>query len=341
MLQTITTIPPGLLTTSPDRLYKLLGAPTLIHLHGRRKEPLFLSTLLHGNEPTGFIALQKLLQKYHDKELPRSLSIFLGNIEAAHHGVRRLESQPDYNRVWPGTDAPDSPEKKMMQQVLDEMVSRNVFASADIHNNTGLNPHYACINVLEHPHMQLATLFSRTVVYFIRPLGVQSAAFAPHCPSVTLECGKPGEEHGVQHALEFLDACLHLSQLPTHPVADHDIDLFHTMAQVTVPDDVSFSFSRDDVQIRFVENLEKMNFQEVPASTIFAFCKNGSNKLLLARDENGQDVTDMYFQCVDNRIELKKKMMPSMLTLDENVIRQDCLCYLMERMNGKISGEKS
>ena len=26
-------------------------------------------------------------------------------------------------------------------------------------------------------------------------------------------------------------------------------------------------------------------------------------------------------------------MMPAMLTLDENIIRQDCLCYLMERMD--------
>ncbi|HIP67916.1 MAG TPA: peptidase M14 [Chromatiales bacterium] len=335
MLKILNKIPEELLSTPPEKLEDLLGAPTLIHMQGRREEPLFLSTLLHGNEPTGFIALQKILQKYSDQELPRSLSIFLGNLSAARHAARRLDDQPDYNRVWPGTDAADSPEKRMMKQIMDEMLSRNVFASVDIHNNTGLNPHYACINVLENPHMQLATLFSRTVVYFIRPVGVQSAAFAPYCPSVTLECGKPGEKHGVEHALEFIDACLHLSQLPEHPVAEHDIDLFHTMAQVKVPENISFSFSRDDVQIRFVENLERMNFQEVPPATIFAFCRNGSNKLLVAKDETGQDVSEMYFQCIDNRIELKKKMMPSMLTLDEEVIRQDCLCYLMERMDSR------
>jgi hypothetical protein len=27
----------------------------------------------------------------------------------------------------------------------------------------------------------------------------------------------------------------------------------------------------------------------------------------------------------------RRVVMPSMLTLDERVIRQDCLCYLMER----------
>jgi len=29
---------------------------------------------------------------------------------------------------------------------------------------------------------------------------------------------------------------------------------------------------------------------------------------------------------------LKKTLMPSMITLDETIIRQDCLCYLMEKM---------
>ena len=53
-----------------------------------------------------------------------------------------------------------------------------MFASIDIHNNTGLNPHYGCVNRLDPPFLHLATLFSRIVVYFKRPLGVQSAAFA-------------------------------------------------------------------------------------------------------------------------------------------------------------------
>ncbi|MFZ3041956.1 MAG: hypothetical protein WA108_09235 [Thiobacillus sp.] len=31
-------------------------------------------------------------------------------------------------------------------------------------------------------------------------------------------------------------------------------------------------------------------------------------------------------------ITLRKPLMPAMLTRDEQVIRQDCLCYLMERI---------
>ena len=34
-------------------------------------------------------------------------------------------------------------------------------------------------------------------------------AFADLCPAVTLECGRPGEIGGEQHALDYLETCLH------------------------------------------------------------------------------------------------------------------------------------
>jgi succinylglutamate desuccinylase len=211
MLTQYDALPPGLLDLPAARLGEVLPGPTLIHLPGRRTPPLFVSVLLHGNEDTGWLAAQSVLKKYATTELPRALSLFIGNIDAARCGLRRLDGQPDYNRVWPGSEETQPVELAMMQQVVDAMRARGVFASIDIHNNTGLNPHYACVNRLEQDFLHLATLFSRIVVYFIRPLGVQSAAFAELCPAVTLECGKPGTPGSIEHAADFMEACLHLS----------------------------------------------------------------------------------------------------------------------------------
>ena len=123
------------------------------------------------------------------------------------------------------------------------MSEKQLFASIDIHNNTGLNPHYSCVNKLEPEFLQLATLFGRFVVYFIRPKGVQSSAFAQYCPAVTLECGRPGQQYGVEHALDFVNAALQPNRNPSARCScAHDIDLFHTVAQVCVKDDIEFSF---------------------------------------------------------------------------------------------------
>jgi len=325
-------LPKELLTATPQSLDSLFPEPTLFHLSGKHKEPLFISVLLHGNEPTGFLALQKLLIKCQNTELPRSLSFFLGNTKAASQGLRRLDDQPDYNRIWPGTQFTETNESRITKEIVDIMRHKNIFASIDIHNNTGLNPHYACINKLDNQFLQLASLFGRLVVYFTRPKGVQSGAFAEICPAVTLECGKPGHQHGVDHAFEYLNSCLHISQLLDQPVPLHDIDVYHTVAQVKVNQDIKFSFENSQTDLLLDKDLERMNFTEIPAGTQFGNVFDNSNIPVTAKDENGRIVTDNFFSIIDNTLQIKKKTMPSMLTLDERVIKQDCLCYLMERI---------
>jgi succinylglutamate desuccinylase len=325
-------LPEGLLEARADELEALLGGPTLLHLPGRQAEPVFVTVLAHGNEATGLTALQQLLHDYRDAVLPRALSVFIGNVAAARQGVRRLEGQADYNRVWPGTTAPGVPEALLMQQVVTRMQARAPFASIDIHNNTGINPHYACINRLDNRFLQLAALFSRTVVYFIRPRGVQSMAMAGLCPAVTIECGKPDQEYGARHARDFLDAVLRLHEFPQHAVAAHDVDLFHTVASVHVPENVSFGFGEEPVDLQLVSNLDHLNFRELPAGTLLGRLSGGLGTPLEVRDENDRPVFARYFTVADGALRSTRAFMPSMFTLDTRIIRQDCLGYLMERL---------
>jgi hypothetical protein len=325
-------LPEGLLDTPATGLEDLLGGPTLIHLPGRRPEPLFVTVLAHGNETTGLAAVQSLLQKYEGRQLPRALSIFIGNVAAARHGLRRLDGQLDYNRVWPGTAHADAPEVRMMQQVVDSMRARHAFASIDVHNNTGINPHYACINRIDNRFLHLASQFSRTVVYFIRPLGVQSMALSHVCPAVTLECGKPSHEYGMVHARDYLDACLHRQEVPDHPVASHDIDLFHTVATVKIPPEVSFGFREEVVDLKLVGNIDHLNFRELPAGTQLGWLHEGVDMGLDVRDDNDRQVRDRFFSVSEGALVAARPFMPSMFTLDEKIIRQDCLGYLMERL---------
>ena len=324
--------PDELLTIAAEALHTLIPEPTLFHLPGKRQDPLFISVLLHGNETTGFLALQKLLIKYHNQELPRALSFFLGNTEAARLGLRRIDNQPDYNRIWPGSELTDSKESKIAAQIIESMKARNVFASIDVHNNTGLNPHYACVTKLDNQFLQLANLFGRLVVYFTRPKGVQCDAFASLCPAVTLECGKPGQKHGVDHAFEYLDSCLHLSQLSDQPIPAQEIDIYHTVAQVNINKEISFSFDSEQADLLLDKELERMNFTEIPSGTQLGQIFNHTSMPINAKDESGNIVTEKFFSVVDNSLRTNKSTMPSMLTLDERVIKQDCFCYLMERI---------
>ena len=327
MLTILNELPDGLLKTPSTDLHKILNGPTLIHVEGRRKEPLFLSILLHGNETSGYIALQELLKKYSHRELPRSLSVFIGNVEAAKHSKRHLPQQLDFNRIWSNGD---TAEEKMTQQIVAEMKNRNVFASIDIHNNTGFNPHYACVTHLDNRFFQLATLFSRTVIYFTKPSGTQTSAFSPICPSVTVECGQPDQPYGVEHSLNFIDGCLHLDHFPDGSVHSQDMELFHTMAIIKVPKSIRFGFNGDEADVLFRDDLDHLNFRVLSPGTVLGEAKNGTIALE-AWSESGKEVGEKYFHMQNNSILIKQEVMPSMLTLDKEIIKQDCLCYFMER----------
>jgi len=330
-LNQIDSFPQELLEISIEKLYTLFPGPTLLHLQGKRPEPVFVSVLLHGNEGTGLHVIQRLLKKYQHSVLPRSISILFGNTQAARYGKRVLDGQSDYNRVWPGTVEPNTQETMVMRKIVNEMERRNVFASIDIHNNTGLNPHYSCINKLENCFLQLATLFGHTVVYFLTPKGVQSMAFSKFCPAVTLECGEPGSPSGTDHALDYVDAVLHMKYISNDPILPQDIKLFHTVARVQVPEDVTFSFTDQNANILFESELYKMNFSVIPADTCFGIV-NSSNARLFAFNDNEEELGEKLFYINNQQIKLTKPMMPAMLTLDEAVIRQDCFCYLMEQL---------
>ncbi len=329
-LQVLDALPAGLLQTEAQDLQALLQQPTLIRLPGRRDDVLFVSVLLHGNETSGWDALRSVLQEYEHAVLPRSLYLLIGNVAAAAEGVRVLDGQQDFNRIWKAEhDAELSP---LAGDVMQQLEGVSLFAAIDIHNNTGINPHYACVNELQPEFLHLATLFSRTVVYFRHPDSVLSMQMSRYCPAVTVECGKSGDKRGIEHAREFVHACLHLQAFPAHAVAPQDVDVFQTVATVKIRPDADFAIDTQQAGLNFIANMDRLNFQELPAGTVLAHIDADVEVYLQALDDDGNDRVQQYFVAEQGLLRFARPLMPSMLTLDEKIIRQDCLCYLMERV---------
>lgn len=337
-------MPSRLLQRSATALARYLDGPTLIHLPGRKPNPLFVSVLQHGNEVSGWDAVRRLLSgRYQRDPLPRSLTLFIGNVEAAAASKRFLPDQPDMNRCWPGSRHPKTQWHGLLSAVTDHARALKPVASIDIHNNTGENPHYAAVNRIDPRALNLASRFSRTVVYFTEPAGVQSAAFAEFCPSVTLECGPPGKRSGTDHALAYLESALNLETLSDALPQPEDIDFFQVTTVVRVPTDLSFVFGQNGTDaphadIHFQPRLDRLNFTELPPGTRLARATS-SGAMLRAFDIHGEDRTEAWFGVADGDLIMKRSAMPAMLTTDIEAVRQDCLCYLMERLRLRHPGE--
>lgn len=323
MLTILNHIPKELLDIKSTDLHTIFSGPTLIHLQGKKNPPVLISCLMHGNEFTGLLALQALMKKYGESNWPRSVFLFFGNIDAAKANRRHLDGQPDYNRNWIKGDLP---ENQMTQEVVRVTTEAGLFATVDIHNNTGRNPHYSIISVDDVRHKNLAALFGDVCMFFAEPIGTNTQAFMKHCPSVTLEAGQPGKPDGTEHVLDFLEKVLALDEISDQPSQDK-LKLIEMMGTVKLKKETSVGVGDEDGDIRFEPDFDLMNFKEMPAGTFWGYYR-GDHRFEY-KDTKGVDRSDEIFDYKDGKIITKVATIPSMLKLDKNVLKSNCVGYLM------------
>lgn len=326
-LKIVHKVPKEFYTIEVKEVHNLFNGPTIIHIEGQSDETIFISTLLHGNETTSFLALQKFLKQFELNKPSRTILAFIGNTLGAKEGLRHLPNQPDFNRIW---GVGDTKEHLLATEVFLYAKKFNLFANIDIHNNTGKNPHYACINTIEDQCMHLASLFSNQVVFYTEPSSVQSMAFTPLCPSVTLEAGLPGKEDGTTHVLEFLNKIISLKSFSES--FDYNlIEIYHTVGRILVEQSISLDFKQNLINdLSFIKDLDELNFKELETNQLIAFSKKET--FLKVIDNQQNDVTSDYLNFKDHQFKVNRQFIPAMFSKDEYVIKQDCVGYIMEKM---------
>ncbi len=65
-------LPNAFFNVEVHELEEVFSGPSLVRLKGKVNPPLFVATLLHGNETTGILALQKLLNNMWIKSCPEA-----------------------------------------------------------------------------------------------------------------------------------------------------------------------------------------------------------------------------------------------------------------------------
>ncbi len=328
-LHVLHTPPADLYATPADRLAERLPGPTLLYLQGAQDPPLFLSVLLHGNETSGWDALRSVLASA--RPLPRSVMLFVGNVEAAARCVRSLPGQVDFNRIWRGKHA----DTTLVSALLSQLAAQPLFAALDIHNNTGRNPHYSVITQITPQTLGLAYLFSDKAVLVEEPDSVLTRAVQAYCPATTVEVGPVNDPQSVTRTIDLLERYLRLETVPQE--RPDNLTLLRSLARVHVVDNVEFDFadaadaarlSKDDLVL--TAGMEAVNFHPVLAGTEFGFTRKPLHRALKVLDPEHRDVTAEFLREEHGDISLTRQVIPAMYTTDRDVIRQDCLCYFME-----------
>lgn len=329
MVDVLHEIPEGLLTAKLTELHQKLKDLTLIHLPGDLKPALFISCLVHGNEITGWLVIQELLKKYQNQKLPRDLILLFGNLTAAKEGLRRLEGQPDYNRIWKGGHLPQN---QRAMAILDYCRKTGVFASIDIHNNTGRNPIYSCIVQFDKTSLNLAKLFGNLSLYFEDSMPALTSGFSKMGPAIALEAGQPGQPEGIRQALTFVEKILSLGEIPDNQINSEELNVMQIEATIKIPASCSVGFLHEPepADVKLPKDFDLNNFLVMPKGSLFCHVVEDVCRLEVI-DNSGHDVFDDYFVLSEGKIKTKVDLTPAMITLDKQVLKLDCVGYVMKR----------
>ncbi len=334
-LNVLNSAPAGLFNTPAAELEQLLGGPTLVHLQGELEPPIFVSVLLHGNELSGWHGVCSILQNVlrTGESLPRSLMLLIGNVAAAAAGVRTLEGQADFNRIWRN---PPGNGYEFVDDLLGQVARQKPLLALDVHNNTGRNPHYSVLTSLSPASRGLAFLFSDKAVLVEEPDSVLSRALEQFCPAVAVEAGPISDTRSDLLAADLLKRSIALDGLPPDPGTD--LQLYQALARIHVTDGVRFDFADDltapleEDQLLLTSGIEAVNFHPLDAGFEVAMNRAALQDSLQVLDPQHNDVTAEFLIQSSGVVMLRQPVVPAMFTTDKAVVRQDCLGYLMRRL---------
>ncbi len=288
-----------------------------------------VTTLIHGNEPSGLIASHLWLKSH---EIPETnVRIVICNPEAAKTKPfftnRFVEHSDDLNRFFSYKDEPSPPVAIRAHAILKLVREVRPEGIIDMHNTSGASPAFSVAVSADKPFLKLAELFADSLILTQLNVGaIMEQSF--EAPIVTIECGGANDNSSHQVASNGLHSFFHLKNLfddrkPNIKVRKHPIRV-----ELTADASVGFSHHRlttTDITLR--ADIEELNKGVTPAGEFIGWCEPDDSLQLEAIDENGKNRIDSIIEKRNNCLFTKSEMHLFMVTTVPEIATKDCLFY--------------
>jgi hypothetical protein len=288
-----------------------------------------VTTLIHGNEPSGFIACHLWLLA---KEVPATnIRIIFCNPEAAQSlpffTNRYVEHSEDLNRFFNPTLNSASSVAVRAARITALIKEVEPEAIVDLHNTSGNSPAFAVSISESKKHKQLVKLFTDSLILTNLHVGaVMEQSF--DAPIVTIECGGATENSSHEVASSGLYQFFNLRTL----FAD-EVDNLHVRrhpVRIELINDTSVGFAHHrltttDITLR--ADIETLNREITPKEEFIGWCEPDEPLAIKAIDENGHNKIDDFFENRNGCLFTKVDLQLFMVTTVPEIATRDCLFY--------------
>jgi hypothetical protein len=316
--------------TNVENFLVKLGEPTFLWLPGLdATRTRAVSTLLHGNEPSGVRALHRWIKEGHQPQV--NLLCFIGAIEAALteplFSHRCAPEGKDLNRCFRLPFA--GPEGTRAQVMLQELHHVQPESLIDLHNTSGRSPAYGVSTLNREIQETLTGLFCDHLVVTDLRLGTLMEATEYDWPTVTIEAGGANDPRAdelafrgfTQYALakDFSD----LSSLVT---------VLHHPIRVELQKDATVAYSRTpvpDVDLTLPPDVDRLNFGLWSQQETLGWVGKRGLEVLWAKNAMGQNLSTAIFSVHNRELRLAYPSRLMMVTTNPEIAKSDCLFYIL------------
>lgn len=251
---------------------RFLGGPAIINAGPNTDENVFISCLMHGNEPSGYFAVHKILQKISKQHhLKKKVHFAFMNVRAALEGEmfshRFCDDEQDMNRVW-GAGSDNASQDRIVKFMMNFIEKNEPELVVDIHNTTGSNPVFAIINSLDKESIKAAAVASEiiwshsgsnTIINWSKDI----------CPSIGVECGKNIDPLSDDNAVTVLrNLLIHFGALEGEVQPKQNIRLLYEAEPIKVDThDIYVADENSGHDMVLINNIEGFNTVELNPGT--------------------------------------------------------------------------
>lgn len=302
---------------------------TVIDFKTDEKKPWrVITTLLHGNEPSGFYALHKLIRENSFKDLAVNVRVIVASVEAAQYGEpfshRYLPGGSDLNRCFGSSSL--SHYYLRAQVIASSIRQVKPEAVIDLHNTSGNSPAFIVSCNPKRSNLNLAALFADAmIVSHIRLGALMEQDFG--CPIITVECG--GASQDSAHQLAYTGIQKFIAQEEKSCITQN-VEVIYQPIRVKVANGakLAFSDSPQPTNLTLREDIEDINFHDnIKGLSLGWTDKNGLGNIMLESPTHVGNVSD-YFSLDGDQLICHKDMKIFMATKQAEIAINDCLFYL-------------
>lgn len=315
--------------TAEDFLVKL-GEPTFLWLPGLdATRTRAVSTLLHGNEPSGVRALHRWIKEGHQPQV--NLLCFIGAIEAALtepvFSHRFAPEGKDLNRCF---RLPfDGPEGAIAQAMLQELQKAQPETLIDLHNTSGRSPAYGVTTLNGAMQETLAGVFCDHLIVTDLRLGTLMEATEKAWPTVTIEAGGANDPQADELAFRgFTRYALakDFSDLSS------SVTVAHHPIRVELQKDATVAFGYapvPGVDLTLPPDVDRLNFGLLSPQESLGWVGKRGLEAVWAKNAIGQNLSSAIFSVHNGELRLAYPSRLMMVTTNPEIAKSDCLFYIL------------